>query len=131
MSDSRTTELREKLDSLGISHFDYDKGGRTQTLWEAPDGKRHFTYETSNNPAKTARLVVAWYPTIEQAIAATLGDTRAERTCEFEERCGDWYCTECGGMVGTCDITSELYISGNAIELWNYCPTCGAKVVDE
>ena len=73
MNDNRTTELREKLDELSIEHFNYDKGGRTQTQWEAPDGKRHFTYETSDNPAKTARLVIAWHPTPEQAIAATLG----------------------------------------------------------
>lgn len=73
MTDNRTAELREKLGALGIKHFDYDKGGRTQTQWEAPDGKRHFTYETSNNPAKTARLVIAWHPTPKQAIAATLG----------------------------------------------------------
>ena len=76
-TDNRTTELRGKLDALDIEHFDYDKGGRTQTQWEAPDGKRHFTYETSGNPAKTARLVIAWHPTPEQAIAATLGDKHA------------------------------------------------------
>jgi len=69
-------KLREKLDALGIEHFDYDKGGRTQTMWESPDGKRHFTYETSDNPAKTARLVIAWHPTPEQAIAATLGSDK-------------------------------------------------------
>ena len=78
MSDNRTTELREKLDSLSIEHFDYDKGGRTQTQWEAPDGKRHFTYETSGSPAKTVRLVIAWHPTPEQAIAATLGGVGSE-----------------------------------------------------
>lgn len=77
MTDNRTTELREKFDALGIEHFDYDKGDRTQTMWEAPDGKRHFTYETSDNPAKTARLVIAWHPTPEQAIAATLGRPNA------------------------------------------------------
>lgn len=73
MTDNRATELREKLDALGIEHFDYDKGGRTQTMWEATDGKRHFTYETQDNPAKTAKLVISWFPTPEQAIAATLG----------------------------------------------------------
>lgn len=77
MTDNRTIELRVKLDELGIEHFDYDKGGRTQTQWEAPDGERHFTYETSNNQAKTARLVIAWFPTPEQAIAATLGKEKA------------------------------------------------------
>lgn len=31
-------------------------------------------------------------------------------------------------MVGTWDSTSELYVSGNMVELWNYCPNCGARV---
>ena len=89
MTDSKTAteRLREMLDALNIEHFDYDKGGRTQTQWEAPDGKRHFTYETSNNPAKTARLVIAWHPTPEQAITATLGGRlTAEQVRDFLNR---------------------------------------------
>ena len=58
-------------------------------------------------------------------------NSRAERTCHIEERYGDQYCTCCGEMVGTCDPTSELYISSNAVELWNYCPSCGARRVGE
>ena len=64
---------------------------------------------------------------------ATLGgelNSRAERTCHIEERHGDWYCTRCDEMVGTCDPASELCVSGNMVELWNYCPNCGAKVVN-
>ena len=57
-------------------------------------------------------------------------NSRAERTCHIEERHGGQYCTCCGEMVGTFDPTSELCISSNAVELWNYCPNCGAKVVD-
>lgn len=50
-------------------------------------------------------------------------------TCRMEERRGDWYCTDCGEMVGTCNPESELYIDGNAVELWGFCPRCGRKVV--
>lgn len=67
------------------------------------------------------------YLSAEQAIAATLGGGE----CHIEERNGDWYCDACGEMVGTCDPASELCIDGNAVELWNYCPNCGAKVVSE
>lgn len=63
-----------------------------------------------------------------QAGAVNFWNTRAERTCRIEERNGDWYCSNCGEMVGTCDTASELFIDGNAIELWNYCPSCGARV---
>lgn len=52
-----------------------------------------------------------------------------KRTCRLEERHGDWYCTNCDEMVGTFDPDSELFIDGNAIEEWQYCPKCGAKVV--
>lgn len=55
----------------------------------------------------------------------------AERTCRIEQRYGDWYCTGCSEMVGTCDTASELYIDGNAVETWNYCPNCGARVMSE
>lgn len=65
-------------------------------------------------------------PFCEQAVAATLGTP--ERTCHIEERYIDWYCDACFEMVGTCDTTSELFIDGNAIKLWNYCPNCGRKV---
>jgi ssDNA-binding Zn-finger/Zn-ribbon topoisomerase 1 len=65
-----------------------------------------------------------------QAIADEL-NRRVGRTCHIEERKGDWYCSACGGIVGTCDCTSELYIDGNALDLWEFCPRCGARVVSE
>ena len=68
------------------------------------------------------------YDTEAEAIAAW--NSRAERTCRIEERNGDWYCDACGEMVGTCDTASELHIDGNAVELWRYCPNCGARVVE-
>ena len=90
MNDNRTTELREKLDELGIEHFDYDKGGRTQTMWESPEGMRHFTYETAANPAKTAKLIIGWFPTPEQAIAATLGGDRHHYEQRITGDGSDW-----------------------------------------
>ncbi|MBR3158416.1 MAG: hypothetical protein IKF14_05170 [Atopobiaceae bacterium] len=54
----------------------------------------------------------------------------SERTCRIEGRYGNQYCTCCGEMVGTWDSTSELCVSGNMVELWNYCPNCGARVVE-
>ena len=50
--------------------------------------------------------------------------------CRIEERYGGWYCMNCGEMIGTFDPTSELHIEWNAVELWDYCPRCGAKVVE-
>ena len=125
MTDSKTAtdRLREMLDALNIEHFDYDKGGRTQTQWEAPDGKRHFTYETSNNPAKTARLVIAWHPTPEQAIAATLG-AHSKR----QSKTGDALSDDCGslsdGTLGSGECEFELNTDMDAIR----CDKCGYEL---
>ena len=80
----KADRLRQMLDEAGIEHQDYDKGDRTQTMWEAPDGFRHLCYETAANPAKTARLTVSWFPTPEQAIAATF-DAQPSRLREEGE----------------------------------------------
>lgn len=58
-------------------------------------------------------------------------NTRVERTCRLDCWFGEWYCTACGELVGTCDTASKLHVGGNAVELWSYCPQCGAKVVSE
>ena len=113
-----TDDLRRLLDERGIKHFDYSKGGWSQTQWEAPDGNRHFTYETYNNPAKTAKLVISWLPTPEQAIAATLG----VETCEMEYVSDfmSWHCKACDMM----DMAPRNPKP-------RYCKWCGRKVVEE
>jgi hypothetical protein len=85
MTDGNATELREKLDALGIEHFDFDKGGRTQTIWESPDRNCNFEYETFDNEATTSKLTISWFPTPEQAIAATLGSEPPKKcsTCQY------------------------------------------------
>lgn len=114
---SATDELRKLLEEHGIKHFDYDKGGRTQTQWAAPDGTRHFTYETYNNPSKTAKLVISWFPTPEQAIAATLGRGKCEMEVleRFDGMDSHYRCSACGHENNEDDEPS-------------YCPNCGAKI---
>ena len=53
-----------------------------------------------------------------------------ERTCRIENTNGEWRCSCCGEMVGCDDPWNELFINGNAVELWNHCPNCGARVED-
>lgn len=60
---------------------------------------------------------------------ALVAIAEGRESCRIEEKHGDWYCTCCGEMVGTCDPASELYIDGNAVELWGFCPRCGRKVM--
>ena len=69
--------------------------------------------------------VIRAHQIVEDAATAGVG------TCQIEERHGDWCCTGCGEMVGTYDTASELYIDGNAIELWRHCPNCGRRIIKE
>lgn len=63
-----------------------------------------------------------------QAIADELNTTLGGGECEIAHRDGDWYCTGCNETVGSDDPWNELFVNGNAIELWGYCPFCGRKV---
>ncbi len=60
---------------------------------------------------------------------ADLIEPEPERTCRIEKRRGDWCCAECDAVVGTDDPESELYVDGNVIEMWSFCPNCGAKIL--
>lgn len=113
---STTEILRRLLDERGV-WWDYGIAGPTTTRFTVNGVDLTFT------PMRDG-LVCSTILTPEQAIAATLGTV----TCHIEERHGDWFCTGCGELVGTCDTTSELCMDGNAIELWNYCPNCGRRI---
>lgn len=72
-----------------------------EVLFVGPDGVTHYQPEGATADAGTPRI---------------------------EDRHGDWYCTGCGEIVGTCDVTSELCIYGNAIYPWRYCPKYGRRI---
>lgn len=119
-SDNATERLRELLDERGV------KWGETRDGATAfSDESGHVRWAIACGAAKCFFEVGPLTP--EQAIAATLG----AGTCHIIERHGDWYCDACGDEVGSSDPTSELFIDGNAIELWDFCPRCSRKVVDD
>ena len=119
---SATDELRRLLDERGVKWMPVAWRPQRETFYHAANGVGFCADEYTDG----IRIYTDATITPEQAIAATLGGG----TCRIEERHGDWYCTECGEMVGTCDTASELCIDGNAIEMWHFCPRCGAKVID-
>lgn len=63
------------------------------------------------------------YRTEAEAIEAW--NTRTERTCRnTDDDCYAWFeCSECG-------LHSKLEIMSGGYGIPNYCPNCGAKVVD-
>ena len=141
---SATDELRRMLDERGVPYETNDDMGASETRWNG------FTaYQLTPN----AKLVM--HPTPEQAIAATLGNSRAdyhgyeqaaieawesikawnsraERTCEFISSKGSDYppvCSACGYELGIYDC--EWFEDGTYGYGGNYCPNCGCKVVGE
>lgn len=125
---SATDVLRRMLNERVVEWEAFDDFEQT-TQWSTHNGA--FVYWARERDGKlfvetTAPTKGSASCTPEQAIAATLG----AGTCCIEKRNMDWHCTGCGEIVGTDDPTSELFIDGNAVELWRYCPNCGRKVVD-
>ena len=122
-----TERIRAMLDERG----EYYETSGNRTWWGRPidarTGEPINVFHNQAQPMGEDRLFVELQlATPEQAIEATLG----RGTCRMEKRHMDWRCTGCGEIVGTDDPTSELFIDGNAVELWRYCPNCGRKVVD-
>lgn len=120
---SATDVLRRMLDERGVKWWEDAFSGEHRTVFDGKDGVRYCVYQLGSSLFISSILPV----NPEQAIAATLG----AETCRIECHYGEWYCTSCGEMVGTCDPDSELCVDGNYVSMWSYCPNCGRKVVDE
>lgn len=146
-----TDRLRALLDERGVENvwkFDGNKmwdsdggccGTIYETQWESPDGLRHLTFTEYPNEERTTRLVIAWHPTPEQAVAATLGVTDATGgrqdgagTCKVEGfddgmdegLDGEWFAYAPPTWHLSCG--HEVYGS----ERPRYCSTCGRRVVE-
>ena len=101
-----TEELRRLLDERGVEHLD----GIIMT----------YTDDADYMPSASNTFDVTLYNlTPEQAIDATLGRGTTTRTGKHRTKYGRRIpvCERCGYGIG--DMR------------WNYCPSCGAEVVDE
>lgn len=111
-----TDDLRRLLDECGV---EYRTHGTTDRTWFEVGNISWFIIERENG-SLTADAV---FLTPEQAIAATLG----RGTCQLKR--ADWDDGTCtwGCICSACDAHLE-HETGIG---YNYCPICGAKVVDE
>lgn len=93
------------------THIFVDKAGNPHECWESPSGM--------------VNVVIAMTP--EQAVM--LGT----ETCHNVGDPSDFCCSECGVRMFTesNDTYTMIDSLGNIIEQPNFCPNCGAKVVDE
>lgn len=96
-------------------------GGEGETFESTTFG---FAAICSNRDKCSVEPETPFYPTEQEAVEAW--NTRYEKTCNMRDSQWDdgqcvWgcKCTECGRKF--------TYESGIT---WNYCPNCGAKVVD-
>lgn len=70
--------------------------------------------------------------TRDDAISAW--NRRAERTCEFfyDEKMAEYACSACGELVSGSNPDYEYEVSHLAVlESFEYCPFCGARVIEE
>lgn len=117
---SSTDELKALLDERNVEYKDRDMFGQHVFHWGEPLHGAMFTVSLSG---EWTELVVE-NPTPQQAVEATLG----RAGCKIEHRRDGWYCTGCGDLIGSDDPDSELFVDGNVIELWDFCPYCGRRV---
>lgn len=129
-----TDELRRLLDERGVKYYKHEDGEPLRELHEGRDDATSWRVGGANVCAVpfddyTFDLWID-HATPEQAIAATLGShERTTKMCRDEH--GIWHCA-------ACERGADV-ITGNDGELdswhdsWapNYCPYCGAKVVEQ
>lgn len=121
-----TDELRAELTKRGVEWEDmsarFPTGMLWCTSWTSQDGEPCTAIEGADD-IPDGKLSVQALLTPEQAIEATLGrgtchKVRVHKDIEDEE-----HCSECGRFLG--------FANDALAEPYNFCPKCGAEVVDE
>lgn len=151
MTDNRTTEqtamerFRTALEERGIE-FETDddecaEGEERMTLFKANLGESEFDIFVTAKDWYFDGKLTPWLDvefhnmlTPEQAIAATLGNTRAERTHApvFD---GKWFrCSACNESLAMFGVRTKNAKGGKVVreiaEQIRFCPWCGERLVD-
>lgn len=124
---SATERLRALLDERGVEYEAERIDFSNYLTWGEND-----CYSYTEYPDGTVLRI--WDCTPEQAIAATLG----RGTCTVTH---DFNCSNCGKQIGAVR-NCEMYETCDGQQAWksldhkvcdvpNYCPNCGARVVEQ
>ena len=120
-----TDELRRMLDERGVE-WETDRSGN-RVMWGRPVDQFHDTMEFKavDNAMPNGGLnvhICGFTP--EQAIEATLGRGTCHNAMPLLPSGmpypDSWMCSECGGRM-----------DGIILEIGDYCPNCGRKIVVE
>lgn len=111
-----TDELRRMLDERGVK---YRTHGTTDRTWFEVGNISWFIIERENG-SLTADAV---FLTPEQAIAATVGRRTCHKVRVHKDIEDEEHCSECGRFLG--------FANDALAEPYNFCPKCGAEVVNE
>lgn len=115
-----TEELRRLLDERGVKWMPIAWNPKKETFYHTSDGVGFCADEYTDG----VRIYTDATITPEQAIDATLGRGTCHAVFEVDamsedERVGEYVCSECGETFG--DVRDQPP---------NYCPNCGARVVE-
>ena len=116
-----TDELRRMLDERGVEY----RAIGDATFWETYEGA--FRYKAESHAEKLMVMTCCSQKytvmTPAQAIAATLGTGTCHKVRVHMQIEDEMHCSECGRFLG---------FAGDAgAPPCNFCPNCGAKVVNE
>jgi len=132
MTDNRTTDLKPCPFCGGEAEIIQRKVHHSD--WFGKNYRTMYRAKCKSCGAAVGKLAACEYyrdeSTGDEWGAIVDWNARAERTCRPTEE----YCCQCGQDLVLCDM--GIGQNGGAVELdppilFNYCPSCGAKVVGE
>lgn len=129
---SATKRLRALLDERGVEWEDMSIRLYACTSWRDPDGEPCTALEGADD-IPDGKLSAQALLTPEQAIAATLGSCNCSNNCTSSERTETCELTDNGlwgypYVCSACGASFDADVNGGD---FNFCPNCGAKVVDD
>ena len=119
-------ELHKALEDAGINYW----VAQGLTFWNCEDGRECVAYGYQTNDGTKLAVKIVGFTSPAQAIAATL---EADE-CAIEHNVdGSYECPTCGCVVDY-DIRGDnerIITMDDYVIPFNFCPKCGAKVVEE
>lgn len=119
-------ELHKALEDAGIDYW----VAQGLTFWNCEDGRECVAYGYQTNDGPKLAMKIVGFTSPAQVIAATLG---ADEYAIEHNVDGSYKCPKCGCVVDY-DVRGDderVITMDDYVIPFNFCPKCGAEVVDE